>query len=105
MFDVWPGAGCPETVLSIRPLGGGSRPSIETPGHCTSCSAQLSSLQDLAIVNPFHHPDLSEVDILIFVVFQPSAYSTYFMSATHCADSLEFKIFIYLSFITQSNMT
>ena len=85
--------------------GGGSRPRIETPGHCTSCSAQLSSLQDLAIVNPFHHPDLSEVDILIFVVFQPSAYSTYFMSATHCADSLEFKIFIYLSFITQSNMT
>ena len=105
MFDVWPGAGCPETVRIIRLVGGGFRPSIETPGHCTSCSAQLSSLQDLAIVNPFHHPDLSEVDILIFVVFQPSAYSTYFMSATHCADSLEFKIFIYLSFITQSNMT
>ena len=69
MFDVWPGAGCPETVRIIRPLGGGSRPRIETPCHCTSCSAQLSSLQDLAIVNPFHHPDLSEVDILIFVVF------------------------------------
>ena len=40
----------------------------------------------------------------IVIIFQPSAYSTYFMSATHCADSLEFKIFIYLSFITQSNI-
>ena len=75
------------------------------PATAPAAVLSSSSLQDLAIVNPFHHPDLSEVDILIFVVFQPSAYSTYFMSATHCADSLEFKIFIYLSFITQSNMT